>query len=140
MARTGVAEYSRQPVDQLSGGQRQRVWIAMVLAQETPVVLLDEPTTFLDLRHQPDVLGLCKQLTSNGERTVIAVMHDLGHACRYADHLIAMRNGAVVAAGPPAKIITCGLIREVFEVEAMIVPDPVAGKPLVLPMDQDVRT
>lgn len=136
MARTGVTSYAGTPVDQLSGGQRQRVWIAMVLAQETPVLLLDEPTTFLDLTHQLEVLELCRHLTTDGERTVAAVMHDLVHACRYADHLIAMRDGAVIAAGSPAEIVTAELIRDVFDVEAMIVPDPASGTPLVIPMVQ----
>jgi ferric enterobactin transport system ATP-binding protein len=136
MARTGVASYSRAAVDQLSGGQRQRVWIAMVLAQETPVLLLDEPTTFLDLAHQLEILDLCKHLTSDADRTVIAVMHDLGLACRYGDHLVAMRDGAVVAAGTPAEVVTAQLIRDVFEVDAMVIADPVAGTPLVIPMSQ----
>jgi ABC-type cobalamin/Fe3+-siderophores transport system ATPase subunit len=136
MARTGVASYSGTAVDQLSGGQRQRVWIAMVLAQDTPVLLLDEPTTFLDLTHQLEVLELCRHLTRDGHRTVAAVMHDLGHACRYADHLIAMRDGAVIAAGPPAEIVTAALVREVFDVEAMIIPDPASGMPLVIPITQ----
>jgi ABC-type cobalamin/Fe3+-siderophores transport system ATPase subunit len=136
MERTGVAAYSGLPVDQLSGGQRQRVWIAMVLAQETPVLLLDEPTTFLDLTHQLEILDLCRHLTRDGDRTITAVMHDLAHACRYADHLIAMRNGAVSAAGPPTEIVTAELIRKVFDVDAMIVPDPVTATPLVIPLIQ----
>ncbi|MQA11643.1 MAG: ATP-binding cassette domain-containing protein [Pseudonocardiaceae bacterium] len=136
MERTGVTPYSSLPVDQLSGGQRQRVWIAMVLAQETPLLLLDEPTTFLDLTHQLEVLDLCQHLTHDGDRTIAAVMHDLDHACRYADHLIAMRNGTVIAAGPPAEIVTTELIRDVFDVEAMIIRDPVSATPLVIPMIQ----
>nr|WP_238361862.1 ABC transporter ATP-binding protein [Actinopolymorpha pittospori] len=137
MERTGVATYSGLPVDQLSGGQRQRVWIAMALAQETPILLLDEPTTFLDLTHQLEVLDLCRHLTHDGDRTIAAVMHDLGHACRYADHLIAMRDGAVVAVGPPAEVVTPKLLRDVFDVEAMTIPDPVAGTPLVIPITQN---
>ena len=136
MERTGVAAYSGLPVDQLSGGQRQRVWIAMVLAQETPVLLLDEPTTFLDLTHQLEILDLCQHLTRVGDRTIAAVMHDLGHACRYADHLIAMRNGSVIAAGPPGEIVTTELIQEVFDVDAMIIPDPVTVTPLVIPLSR----
>jgi ABC-type cobalamin/Fe3+-siderophores transport system ATPase subunit len=136
MERTGVAAYSGLPVDQLSGGQRQRVWIAMVLAQETPVLLLDEPTTFLDLTHQLEVLDLCQHLTREGDRTIAAVMHDLGHACRYADHLIAMRDGAIIAAGRPDEIVTPALIRDVFDVETMIISDPASGTPLVIPMTQ----
>ncbi|MFV2175667.1 ABC transporter ATP-binding protein [Actinomadura sp. LOL_016] len=136
MERTGITAYSAMPVDQLSGGQRQGVWIAMVLAQETPVLLMDEPTTFLDLTHQLEVLDLCRELTHDGDRTIAAVMHDLGHACRYADHLIAMRDGAVVAAGPPTDIVTPHLIRDVFDVEAMIIPDPASNTPLVVPMNR----
>jgi ABC-type cobalamin/Fe3+-siderophores transport system ATPase subunit len=136
MDRTGVTAYAGLPVDQLSGGQRQRVWIAMTLAQETPVLLLDEPTTFLDLTHQLEILDLCQHLTRAGDRTIVAVMHDLGHACRYADHLIAMRDGAVTAAGPPTDIVSSDLIRDVFDVEAMIMPDPISRTPLVIPKIQ----
>ena len=133
MRLTGVSELSELPVDRLSGGQRQRVWIAMALAQETPLLLLDEPTTFLDLAHQLDVLELCRELAAAG-RTVVAVVHDLSQACRYATHLIAMRDGAVVAAGPPAEVVTPELVREVFDVEAAIGTDPVSGLPSVLPL------
>lgn len=131
---TGVESLSGLAVDRLSGGQRQRVWIAMVLAQETPVLLLDEPTTFLDLSHQLDIMELCRELTSQRGRTVVAVVHDLSQACRYATHLIAMRDGGVVAAGPPADVVTPELIREVFEVDAHVSYDAEAGAPVVTPL------
>jgi iron complex transport system ATP-binding protein len=137
MARTGVTMYSGVAVDQLSGGQRQRVWMAMVLAQQTSVLLLDEPTTFLDLTHQLAILDLCRHLTRDGERTVVAVMHDLSLACRYGDRLVAMRDGALVAAGRPCEIVTAEFVRDVFDVEAMVMTDPASGTPLVVPMMQE---
>ncbi len=134
LARTGTADLSTRLVDELSGGQRQRVWIAMVLAQQTPVLLLDEPTTFLDLTHQLEVLRLLRGLAAEG-RTIAAVVHDLSHACRFATNLIALRDGAVVASGSPGEVVTADLVREVFDVDAVVVPDPVAGTPLVIPVD-----
>lgn len=134
MTITGVAHLSSTPVDELSGGQRQRVWIAMVLAQQTRLLLLDEPTTFLDLAHQLDILYLCRTLADDRGRTVVAVVHDLAHACRYADHLIAMRDGQVVATGTPAEVITTQLVKDVFDVDAMIIDDPASGTPLVVPI------
>ncbi|MEU0542174.1 ABC transporter ATP-binding protein [Nocardia sp. NPDC005978] len=133
MAATGVSELSARAVDELSGGQRQRVWIAMVLAQDTPVVLLDEPTTYLDIAHQIQLLDLCRKLNRESGRTVVAVLHDLNHAFRYADHLIAMKDGAVVAAGSPRRIVTAGLVREVFALGCRIIDDPETGAPLVIP-------
>jgi len=134
MAVTGVSAYAHRQVDELSGGQRQRVWVAMVLAQRTPVLLLDEPTTYLDIAHQLDILELCAALQRRGGQTTAVVLHDLNHACRYATHLIAMRAGRVVATGAPGDIVTPELIREVFDVEAVVIPDPVAGTPLVIPV------
>ncbi|MCP9623508.1 ABC transporter ATP-binding protein [Nocardia otitidiscaviarum] len=134
MAATGVAELSARPVDELSGGQRQRVWIAMVLAQDTPVILLDEPTTYLDIAHQIHLLDLCRALNRESDRTVVAVLHDLNHAFRYADHLIAMRDGRVVAAGPPGEIVTAELVREVFSLGCRVIDDPETGAPLVVPL------
>ena len=128
---TGLAD---EPVDALSGGQRQRAWLALVIAQGTPVLLLDEPTTFLDVAHQLDVLDLVRRLNQEEGRTVVMVLHDLNQACRYADHLVALRDGAIVAAGPPAEIVTEELVRTVFDLEALIVPDPVTGTPLVVPV------
>ncbi|MFE6864897.1 ABC transporter ATP-binding protein [Nocardia sp. NPDC057668] len=137
MAATGVSELSARAVDELSGGQRQRVWIAMVLAQDTPVVLLDEPTTYLDIAHQIQLLDLCRKLNRESGRTVVAVLHDLNHAFRYADHLIAMKDGAVVAAGSPRRIVTAGLVREVFALGCRIIDDPETGAPLVIPLAEN---
>ncbi|MFG1793334.1 ABC transporter ATP-binding protein [Nocardia sp. NPDC049149] len=137
MAATGVTELSARPVDELSGGQRQRVWIAMVLAQDTPVVLLDEPTTYLDIAHQIHLLDLCRALNRDSGRTVVAVLHDLNHAFRYADHLIAMKDGRVVAAGPPKEIVTAELVHEVFDLGCRIIDDPETGAPLVIPLATD---
>ncbi|MEU3263232.1 ABC transporter ATP-binding protein [Streptomyces bacillaris] len=138
MARTDVTALADRPVDELSGGQRQRVWIAMALAQETDLLLLDEPTTYLDIAHQVEVLDLVRQLASPAAdgsrgRTVVTVLHDLNQAARYADHLVAMKEGRIVAEGRPGDIVTAGLVREVFGLEAVVVPDPVTGSPLVVP-------
>ncbi|MFD1324281.1 ABC transporter ATP-binding protein [Micromonospora sonneratiae] len=128
-----VAALADRPVDALSGGQRQRVWIAMTLAQDTDALLLDEPTTFLDLAHQVEILDLLHRLRVERGRTVVAVLHDLNQAARYADHLIAMRDGAVVAAGAPREILTAELVREVFGLDCVVVPCPVTGAPMVVP-------
>ncbi|MEU1758230.1 ABC transporter ATP-binding protein [Micromonospora sp. NPDC005686] len=128
-----VGALADRAVDTLSGGQRQRVWIAMTLAQDTDALLLDEPTTFLDLAHQVEVLDLLHRLRAERGRTVVAVLHDLNQAARYAGHLIAMRDGAVVAAGPPREILTADLVRDVFGLDCVVVPCPVSGAPLVVP-------
>jgi iron complex transport system ATP-binding protein len=120
-------------VDELSGGQRQRVWIALALAQGTPLMLLDEPTTFLDLAHQVEVLDLLAELNDTEGRTIV-VLYDLNLACRYAQHLIAMKDGAIVAEGPPEQVITAELVSHVFGLEAHVVDDPLTGTPLVLPV------
>lgn len=138
MERTDVAALAERSVDELSGGQRQRVWIAMAIAQETDILLLDEPTTYLDISHQVEVLDLVRQLaapTAEGERgrTVVVVLHDLNQAARYADHLVAMKTGRIVAEGAPADVVTEDLVREVFGLECVVVPDPVTGSPLVVP-------
>ncbi|WP_346535138.1 ATP-binding cassette domain-containing protein [Micromonospora sp. DPT] len=133
MALADVAGLADRPVDTLSGGQRQRVWIAMTLAQDTEALLLDEPTTFLDLAHQVEVLDLLHRLRAERGRTVVAVLHDLNQAARYADHLVAMRAGSVVAAGPPREILTAELVRDVFGLDCVVVPCPVTGAPLVVP-------
>ncbi|GAB4588011.1 ABC transporter ATP-binding protein [Nocardia sp. IFM 10818] len=137
MAATGVTELSARLVDELSGGQRQRVWIAMVLAQDTPIILLDEPTTYLDIAHQIQLLDLCRRLNRESGRTVVAVLHDLNHAFRYADHLIAMKDGRVIAAGPPKQIVTAELVREVFALGCRIIDDPETGAPLVIPLAEN---
>jgi iron complex transport system ATP-binding protein len=133
MAATGVTALRDRYVDELSGGQRQRVWIAMALAQQTPLLLLDEPTTYLDIQHQIDVLDLCADLHEQRGRTLVAVLHDLNQAARYATHLIAMRDGRIEAQGPPAEILTAGLVEEVFGVRCRIIEDPESGTPLVVP-------
>ncbi|MCF2530904.1 ABC transporter ATP-binding protein [Yinghuangia soli] len=131
---TGVATLAERRLEELSGGQRQRVWIAMALAQDAPVLLLDEPTTYLDLAYQVDVLELVADLGRDAGRTVVMVLHELNHACRYADHLIAMRNGQVVASGPPAEIVTAELVQEVFDLQAKVIDCPVTGVPLIVPI------
>ncbi|MFE0462024.1 ABC transporter ATP-binding protein [Kitasatospora sp. NPDC058965] len=133
LARTGTAELRGQPVDRLSGGQRQRAWIALTLAQDTDLLLLDEPTTFLDLRHQLDVLELVAELHRDLGRTVVMVLHDLGQAARYADHLVVLDRGRPAAAGPPAEVLTAELVERVFQVPCRVVPDPETGTPLVVP-------
>ncbi|MFB2600285.1 ABC transporter ATP-binding protein [Herbiconiux sp. P17] len=133
LAATGVTELSGRLVDELSGGQRQRVWVAMVLAQQTPLLLLDEPTTFLDIAHQIELMELFTDLHEAGS-TLVAVLHDLNQAARYATHLIAMKDGAVVAQGAPSDILTAELVREVFGLECLVVPDPVTGTPSVAPI------
>ncbi|GAA4488199.1 ABC transporter ATP-binding protein [Actinoallomurus oryzae] len=133
MSATGVTDLAGAYVDELSGGQRQRVWIAMALAQETPLLLLDEPTTFLDIAHQIDVLDLCARLHQEEGRTLVAVLHDLNHAARYATHLIAMRDGEVVAEGDPSSVVTAELVEKVFGLPCRVIPDPETDTPLVIP-------
>lgn len=132
---TGTADLAERRVSELSGGQRQRVWIAMALAQETPILLLDEPTTFLDLAHQIELLDLLARLNAGG-RTIVAVLHELNLAFRYADHVVAMREGEIVAEGAPGEIVTEALMREVFDLEAMVMPDPMSGRPMIIPVRQ----
>ncbi len=133
MAATGVTDLSRRLVDELSGGQRQRVWVAMALAQQTEHLLLDEPTTFLDIAHQIDLMELFADLHRSGT-TLVAVLHDLNHAARYATHLVAMRDGEIVAQGDPREIITAELVEAVYDLPCRVITDPVAGTPLVLPL------
>ena len=139
MAATRVSDLADRIVDELSGGQRQRVWLAMALAQETPILLLDEPTTFLDIAHQVEVLDLCAELHAERGRTLVAVLHDLNHACRYATHLVAMRDGAIVAQGEPAETVTAELVEEVFGLPCRVIDDPESGTPLVVPVARRVR-
>jgi iron complex transport system ATP-binding protein len=133
MAATGVDGLADRYVDELSGGQRQRVWIAMALAQQTPLLLLDEPTTYLDIAHQIEVLDLCARLHEEQGRTLVAVLHDLNHAARYATHLIAMRGGEVVAEGAPGEIVTADLVERVFGLPCRVIDDPETGTPLIVP-------
>jgi len=133
MEATKVTELSGRLVDELSGGQRQRVWVAMVLAQETPLLLLDEPTTFLDIAHQIELLELLTRLNRDEGKTIVAVLHDLNQACRYATHLVAMRDGRVMAEGLPADIVTAELVEAVFGLPCLIIEDPISHTPLVVP-------
>ena len=133
MQATGITHLADQSVDTLSGGQRQRAWIAMVLAQETAIMLLDEPTTWLDISHQIDLLELLSELNREKGYT-LAVLHDLNQACRYASHLIALREGKIVAQGAPKEIVTAELIERIYGLRCMIIDDPVAGTPLVVPL------
>lgn len=136
---TTTDDLSTRRVDELSGGQRQRVWIAMVLAQETPLLLMDEPATFLDIAHQIELLELCTRLNEEG-RTLVAVLHDINQAARYATHLIALRDGAVVAQGTPAQVITHERIESVFGVRTHVLTDPETGTPLIVPMARQAVT
>ena len=131
---TGTAEFSDRPIEELSGGQRQRVWIAMALAQDTDVLLLDEPTTYLDVANQLDILDLLVELNQERGTTILMVLHDLNMAARYCDQLIAMRAGKIVAAGSPAEVVTAANMRQVFGINARVIADPTSGAPLVLPI------
>jgi iron complex transport system ATP-binding protein len=129
---TQMSELRSRPLDDLSGGQRQRAWIAMALAQQTDILLLDEPTTFLDIAHQIEVLDLLTDLVAAHGRTVVMVLHDVNQACRYADHIVAMRDGRIHAAGAPADVMDATLVKDVFGIEARVIEDPVTGTPLCL--------
>ncbi|MDF2491439.1 MAG: fepC [Microbacterium sp.] len=134
MATTGVAELADRPVGDLSGGQRQRVWIAMALAQDPDILLLDEPTTFLDLSHQLEVLDLLRSLNRTQGTTVVAVLHDLNLAARYADELVVMAAGRVVAHGAPTDVLTAEVVSRAFGLESIVIPDPLTGTPLIVPI------
>lgn len=136
---TDTTHLAHRPVDELSGGQRQRVWIAMALAQETGLLLLDEPTTYLDVAHQVEVLDLLVDLNHTRGATIVMVLHDLNLAGRYADRLVALREGRVVAAGSPSEVVTPELVRDVFGLDAHVIEDPVSGTPLVLPIGRHHR-
>lgn len=133
---TGCLEFADRQVRSLSGGQRQRVWIAMVLAQDTPLMLLDEPTTFLDITRQLDVLTLCRDLQRERGVTLVAVLHDLNPAFRFATHLVVMRDGSVIAEGAPADIVTPELVADAFDLDARVLPDPETGAPMVIPRER----
>ncbi|MCP1311668.1 ABC transporter ATP-binding protein [Paenibacillus tyrfis] len=135
IAMTGMEEFHDRPVDQLSGGQRQRAWIAMALAQGTDILFLDEPTTFLDMAHQLEVLKLLEKLNLEERRTIVMVVHDLNHATRYAHHMVAIKRGTVAAVGSPVEVMTPEMLQNVFGIEADIVPDPRTGVPLCIPYE-----
>ena len=136
---TDTVELADRPLAALSGGQRQRVWVAMALAQETDLLLLDEPTTYLDVHHQIDLLDLMTDLNRDSGRTIVMVLHDLNLAFRYADHLIAMKHGAIVAQGAPADIVTSALVKDVFDLDCQVVPDPVSHTPMIVPRGRHHR-
>lgn len=131
---TGLTDLSDRPIDTLSGGQRQRAWIAMTLAQDSEIILLDEPTTFLDLAYQIEVLDLLHDLNVERGKTIVMVLHDLNQACRYADYLVAIHQGCIAAQGEPHEVIQAPMIRNVFGIDCHIIPDPITGTPLVVPM------
>ncbi|MEC0228536.1 ABC transporter ATP-binding protein [Paenibacillus alba] len=130
---TGIADLSERTVDSLSGGQRQRAWIAMTLAQGTDTILLDEPTTYLDLTHQVDVLDLLFELNQNENRTIVMVLHDINLACRYAHHMVAIKEQKVWASGHPEDIVNEAMISSVFNMESVVAKDPLFGTPMVIP-------
>src|SRR3712207_584 len=131
---TDVLDLADRPVDELSGGQRQRVWIAMALAQGTDVLLLDEPTTFLDVAHQIEVLDLLTDLNRQRGTTIVMVLHDLNLAARYGDELFAVKDGRLYLSGAPEAVVTSPMVRDVFGMESRVVADDVSGTPLVLPI------
>ena len=139
MRATGTDDLAERYVDELSGGQRQRVWVAMALAQQTDILLLDEPITYLDIAYQVEVLDLCADLHEQEGYTLVAVLHDLNHACRYGTHLIAMKDGAIVAQGEPARIVTADLVEEVFGLPCEVITDPQSGTPLIVPIHRRHR-
>ncbi|MET9213010.1 MULTISPECIES: ABC transporter ATP-binding protein [unclassified Nocardia] len=134
LAQTGIADLAERTLDELSGGQRQRAWISMALAQGTDILLLDEPTTYLDLAHSLEVLDLVDRLHAEYGRTVVMVLHDLNLAIRYSDELVVMSAGRIVARGKPADIVTAELLAEVFGLEATVLTDPVSGRPMIVPI------
>ncbi|MFC5676564.1 ABC transporter ATP-binding protein [Aeromicrobium endophyticum] len=130
---TGTSDLEHRNIAELSGGQRQRVWVAMALAQDTDLLLLDEPTTYLDINHQVELLDLLTDLNRASGKTVVLVLHDLNLACRYADHIIAMKKGSIVAEGPPREVIDAAVVTDVFGLDCEVVPDPVSGTPMIVP-------
>ncbi|WP_308014411.1 ABC transporter ATP-binding protein [Nocardia coffeae] len=134
LTQTGIAELADRPVEQLSGGQRQRAWISMALAQGTDILLLDEPTTYLDLAHAVEVLDLVDNLSAELGRTVVMVLHDLNLAVRYSDRLVVMAEGRIAASGTPQEVIDVDLLRKVFHLDAQVIEDPVSGRPLIIPV------
>ncbi|MFT3886746.1 MAG: ABC transporter ATP-binding protein [Arachnia sp.] len=131
---TNTLDLAERAVDELSGGQRQRVWIAMALAQQTELLLLDEPTTFLDVSHQVEVLDLLTDLNQSSGTTIVMVLHDLNLAARYADHLVAIADGTVYQSGSPEEVLTTDMVRTVFGIDSQIIADPTSGRPLMLPL------
>lgn len=133
LSATGIAELAERSVDSLSGGQRQRAWIAMTLAQQTDLILLDEPTTYLDLTHQIEVLDLLHEMNEHDNRTIVMVLHDINLACRYADHIVAVKDGTIYAQGTPSDIVGTTMIEEVFRLKCEVIADPLYGTPMIIP-------
>lgn len=136
---SGITELAERPLDNLSGGQRQRAWVAMALAQNTEILLLDEPTTFLDLAHQIEILDLLTELNETQNRTIVMVLHDLNQAARYADHLVVIEQGQIYDQGSPTQVMTEAMVHQVFGIESRIVPDPVVGTPMCVPLGRRVK-
>ena len=134
MATADIAEFANRPVDSLSGGQRQRCWIAMVLAQETDLILLDEPTTFLDLKVQVDLMNLLTQLAHAEQRTLVIVLHELNLAAAYADYLVMMKDGEIVSRGAVADIFNAETLKAVFDLDATVILDEASGRPVCVPL------
>lgn len=128
-----ITEFANRNIDELSGGQQQRVWIAMALAQQTDILFLDEPTTFLDITYQVEILDLLTDLNRKHGTTIVMVLHDINLSARYADHIFALHSGRLVAEGSPAEVITSGRVKEIFGLDSTVIPDPVSGSPLVVP-------
>ncbi|MBD1857926.1 ABC transporter ATP-binding protein [Leptolyngbya sp. FACHB-1624] len=136
---TDLTQFADRALDTLSGGQRQRAWIAMALAQDTEILLLDEPTTFLDLAHQIEILDLLYDLNQREGRTIVMVLHDLNQACRYADYLVAVQAGRIFAAGDPESVMTAEIVRAVFDLDCQIFSDPISGTPMCVPISQKAK-
>ena len=132
---TGMLEFQERPIEALSGGQRQRIWIAMALAQETELLLLDEPTTYLDLAHQLEILQLLEKLNREQGRTIVMVIHDLNHAARFAHHMVALNKGTIMKEGQPEVVMTSEVLQRVFNIDAEIITDPRTNKPICLTYD-----
>ena len=130
---TKMEDLADRTVDSLSGGQRQRAWIAMTLAQETDIILLDEPTTYLDMTHQIEILDLLFDLNEKEQRTIVMVLHDLNLACRYDHHLVAIKDKSIYAEGRPETVINCDLVKNVFDMNCQVTTDPLFGTPLCIP-------
>jgi iron complex transport system ATP-binding protein len=132
LANTNLSEFAARPVDALSGGQRQRVWIAMALAQDTELILLDEPTTYLDLVHQLEVMQLLKKLNTDSRRTIVLVIHEINIAARFSDHIIAMKDGRIIAKGTAEEVIAHDVLEAVFNIDAVVTKEPLSGAPVCL--------
>jgi iron complex transport system ATP-binding protein len=136
----GMTEFADRALDNLSGGQRQRAWMAMALAQDTEILLLDEPTTFLDLAHQIDILDLLSELNKTQGRMIVMVLHDLNQAARYADNMVVVREGQIYDWGEPKQVMTEAMVSQVFGVNSRIVPDPVVGTPMCVPLGRQAKS